>query len=144
MPEGSATDFLRLQHPSPQHHQQDDWELNLDGLGEREINLRIIKRLDRQAVIAHHAAMAAASPVTFDIVADVPDTIETNVPEIIEARPRHHQDELPQPRQIRSEQEDQERQEVEASHSSLIPFIFFKCIEFLAIFSSSFTTEDPR
>ena len=83
-PEGSATDFLGLQHPSPQRHQPDDWELNLDGFGEREINFRIPKRLDLQAVIGHHTAMAAAPLVTFDIVADVPDIIETNVPDIIE------------------------------------------------------------
>ena len=83
-PEGSTMDFLGIQHPSPQRRQPDDWELNLAGFGGREINLRILKRLDRQAVLDHDAAMAAAPPVTFDVVADVPDIIETSVPDVIE------------------------------------------------------------
>ena len=67
---------------------------------EREINLRILKRLDRQAVLDHNAAMAAAPPVTFDIVAEVPDIIETHVPDLSERSSR--------PRRVSPEREIQE------------------------------------
>ena len=66
----------------------DDWELNLDGLWEKEVNFRISKRLDRQAVLDHQAALAAAPPIKFDFIqssgTDVPDIIKMNVPDLTE------------------------------------------------------------
>ena len=143
-PEGSATDLLLgLQHPSPQRHQPDDWELNLDGLGEREINPRILKRLDRQAAIGHHAAMQRPLPDYVRHRGGHPRHHRDERPRHHrDACPRPHRDELPRPRRIRSEQEGQEGQEVEAAHSSFIPFIFFKFIEFLI--SSSHRASPPK
>ena len=75
-PEGSTADLLGLQ---PQSNPKEEvWEMDLVGMSEREINLRILKQLDRAEARSNNTKALAPSKVTPPLAANPENKTQNN------------------------------------------------------------------